>query len=121
MEVEKHLSERMYTCHSLSYNTLSCIYLLYASVSMLPKIKEIKMPPQGISAHCPLLCYLQMTTPQADRIWRLSRFWIEHPTIEFEMAKMIREFWLLNADTASPGVVWEAFKRLTLGAAIFFP
>lgn len=87
---------------------------------MLPKIKEIKMLPRGISDHSPLLCSLQTTTPQADRIWHLSRFWIAHPTIEFEMAKMIRAFWLLKLKLPLR-VLSGRPLRPTLGAAISLP
>lgn len=106
----KHPSDRMYTCHSSSYNTLSRIDLFYASLPMLPKIIDIEILPRGISDHSPLLCTLQTAIPQADRIWRLSRFWIEHPTIEVEMVKEIKQFWLSNANSTTPGTVWDAFK-----------
>lgn len=111
----KHPSDRMFTCHSLSQNMLSRIDLLYASVNMLPKIKEIEILPCGISDHSPLLCSIQATTPQSDRLWRLSRYCIANPTLEIEMAKNIKEFWRLNAGSATLGNVWDAFKAYIRG------
>lgn len=111
----KYPNERSYTCCSLSHNTLSRIDLIYASGNLLPKIREIKILPRGISDHSPMFCVIQATTPPADRIWRLSRFWIKHPTIEFEMATLIRQYWLLNADSTSPGNDWDAFKAYIRG------
>lgn len=105
----------MYTCHSSSYNTLSRIDLLYASVTMLPKITGIEMIPLGISDHSPLMCTMQTTTPQVDRLWHLSRLWIENPTINIEMAKEIKEFWLLSANTSTTGTVWDTFKAYIRG------
>lgn len=111
----KHPTERMYTCHSSSYNSLSPIDLPYASIPILPKITGIEMLPRGISDHSPLICTLQTITPQADRLWRLSKFWIEHPTIHIEMAKEIKQFWRINATTSTAGTVWDTFKAYIRG------
>lgn len=80
---------------------------------MLPKITGIEMLPRGIANHSPLLCTLQTTTPQADRLWHLSRYWIKHPTIEIEMAKEIKGFWVCN--TSKTGMVWDTFKAYVRG------
>lgn len=82
---------------------------------MLPKVIAIEILPLGISDHSPLLCTIQTHTPQADRLWRLSRFWIEHPTIEIEVAKEIRGFWLTNADSTGMAMVWDTFKAYIRG------
>lgn len=82
---------------------------------MLPKVINIETLPRGISDHFPLLCTLQTSTPQADRIWRLSRFWIEHLTIEIEIVKEIKQFWLANAGSSTPGMVWDTFKAYIRG------
>lgn len=105
----------MYKCHSSSYNTLSCIDMFYASVTMLPRAMGIEVLPRGISDHSPLLCTLQTSTPQADRLWHLSRYWIEHPTIEIEMAKEIKGFWLINANTSGVRMVWDTFEAYMCG------
>lgn len=70
----KHPTDRVYTGHSVSYNMLSHIDLIYASDSMLPKMNEVLVLPRGISDHSPIMCCLQTVTPPTDRLWCLSRF-----------------------------------------------
>lgn len=49
---------RAYTCHSASHKTFSRTDLAFTGGPVLPRVREIRILPRGISDHFPMLLYL---------------------------------------------------------------
>lgn len=48
-------------------------------------------------------------------MWHLSKYWIVDPEIQEELPETICNFWINNADSAGPLVMWDAFKSWLRG------
>lgn len=62
------------------------------------------MPPYTSNCH---------SGPPGERLWRLSRYWIEYTEIQEVVQEGICSYWLDNVDTTIPLVTWDAFKAWT--------
>lgn len=50
------------------------IDLIYASISILPKVWEVSILPQGISDHAPQLFCLHTGVNALDQMWQLAQY-----------------------------------------------
>lgn len=84
---------REYTCHSASYKTFSRIDLIYAGGPVLPKVREVRILPRGISDHAPLLLELDLSVVLSDKLWRLSRYWVSDGEVEPKYREDLKSYW----------------------------
>lgn len=106
---------REYTCHSSSHRTFSRIDLVYAGGPVLPKVRDVRILPRGVSDHAPLLLELDLSLDPSDKIWRLSRYWVSDMEVEPRYREEMDSYWTINTDTASASSVWDAFKAFSRG------
>lgn len=113
-----HPSDREYTCLSTSYRTMSRIDLAFASSAMVQRVLSVEILSRGISDHAPLAVTIRTSPVEGVRVWRPSGSWIADPEIQEAMPAALCNFWLDNADSGDPGVLWDAFKAWLRGEFI---
>lgn len=113
-----HPSDREYTCLSTTYRFLSRIDLAFASPALMRRVESAEILSRGISDHAPLSVTVRLTDVEGGGVWRLSKYWIMDPDIQEEMPESLCSFWLDNARSAGPLVVWDTLKSWLRGIYI---
>lgn len=113
-----HPADRMYTCHSAMFRTLSHIDLVFVTRSLLQRIAKVQILPRGISDHSPLMMTVLLGLPVGRRMWRQSGHWLVDSKVQEDMPEALCNYWLRNENIADPGVAWDAFKGWLRGEYI---
>lgn len=108
-------SDREYTGRSTTNQTLSRLDLAFASPALLRRVVSAEILSRGISDHAPLYVIIQLSPVEGRRMWRLSKYCIMDPEIQEFLPEALCNFWLWNAESTSPLMVWDAFKSMLRG------
>uniref|UniRef100_A0A803J2H9 Reverse transcriptase domain-containing protein n=1 Tax=Xenopus tropicalis TaxID=8364 RepID=A0A803J2H9_XENTR len=81
-------------------------------------VANISLAPRICSDHAPLQLELRLREGKGNMQWRLPPKWITHKFIQEAYKTQIKEFWEINAGTATQQVVWDTSKAYTRGAYI---
>lgn len=109
-----HPFEKMFTCHSATYRSMSRTDLIYVS-SLLLNMRDAAILPQGISVHALLSLWLSLKPVLELARRRLFRYSISDTAVKPRIQNTFSEFWLLNATSSCLDVFWVTFKASLRG------
>lgn len=90
---------------------LSRIDLILISKTLLPRLIDAGFSPRSLSDHCPYWVKLSIHHNRPPFTWRLNPFWLTLFPAEDDLSSHWTQFFETNEGTASPQIVWEAFKK----------
>ena len=110
-----------YSCFSATHNTMSRIDFIFISNTLAPRLLGAEFAPRLLSDHSPYWISLSVPLDRPPRTWRLNPFWLTLLSEDDELDNSWRTYFSENDGSASPDIVWEAFKlhaRMTLTSCI---
>lgn len=108
--------DRFYSHLSVSHKSGSHIDLAFGS--RLFAIRGASYLPAGISYHSPMKITVQIGVGRSPGVWCLDSKWVHNGSVQELKQDSGPLFWKVNESTASPQLVWDAFKAFTHGQFI---
>lgn len=113
-----HPHDRTYSCFSTTFKASLRIDLAFANTALLNEIQEVYYLPSGLSDHNLLKLTIRTPKTRNRALWRVQPHWINHESVQDRIPPQSKEYWVINAESASPEVTWDVFKAHSRGQYI---